>query len=343
MKVVANPHDQHRLGDFLLDGLRSDAVRFDGAVAFARRSGVRHLAPAIRRFSAGRPFHLVVGIDLHSTSIEALEMLLDAAGENAHLHIFYNPAATFHPKLFRFEHADHWQVYCGSGNLTKSGLFENYEIGLLATLAKSVADDEACNDRLGAELARWTSTEAGSAKVLTAELIKQLADSKLILPEARIRNVRAAAQAAVGAPESDAPLFPTVAVPGAPPPPKWKPLTPGPAKAGAAPPGPQSGRLRQPEAALLMLRIAATMPKRRATTGEMIERAPTLFTPSAVDRQPSRTRPKQPQWHQIIRNVISHRDGRTSLFALGLAKRIADGLVVTDKGIKHLRDFGYPG
>lgn len=100
-------------------------------------------------------------------------------------------------------------------------------------------------------------------------------------------------------------------------------------------------RLREPEARLLALKVAALMPGYRATTEELIRGVPRLFSPSDIDLRPSRTRPLQPQWHQIIRNVISHRNAPAGPFAKGLAERTRRGLAVTEDGINYLRTVGY--
>jgi hypothetical protein len=100
-------------------------------------------------------------------------------------------------------------------------------------------------------------------------------------------------------------------------------------------------RLREPEARLLVLKIASLMPDRRASTEQLIERAPDYFLPSEVDLQPSKTRRLQPRWHQIIRNVISHRNIPLSPFVTGLAERTEDGLSVTDRGVDFLKGLGF--
>ncbi len=90
-----------------------------------------------------------------------------------------------------------------------------------------------------------------------------------------------------------------------------------------------------------MLRIAAKMPNRRATTEQFIGAIPDLHQLSRLDLQRSKTRPLQPRWHQIVRNVISHRSLPAGPFATGLAERTPDGLAVTRKGITYLRRLGY--
>lgn len=104
---------------------------------------------------------------------------------------------------------------------------------------------------------------------------------------------------------------------------------------------PARDRLREPEARLLALKIAAGMPDRRASTQQLIDSASKFFAPSPNDLQPSSTRPLQPQWHQIIRNVISHRGSPHGPFHLGYAERTENGLAVTEAGIDYLRSRGY--
>ena len=100
-------------------------------------------------------------------------------------------------------------------------------------------------------------------------------------------------------------------------------------------------RLREPEARLIVLKSAALMPDRTATTDQLIERATDLFTPSKLDLMQSRTRERQPQWHQIIRNVISHRTTPNGPFEQGFAVRTPGGLSVTSAGIDYLAAHGF--
>jgi hypothetical protein len=100
-------------------------------------------------------------------------------------------------------------------------------------------------------------------------------------------------------------------------------------------------RLREPEARLIALKVAALMPNRTATTEQLIDQAVKLCTPSSLDLELSRTRERQPQWHQIMRNVISHRNIPSGPFSQGLAVRTNDGLSVTDAGIQYLQDLGF--
>ena len=100
-------------------------------------------------------------------------------------------------------------------------------------------------------------------------------------------------------------------------------------------------RLREPEARLIALKVAALSPNRTATTEQLIEGATKLFTPSAIDLKPSRRRRLQPQWHQIMRNVISHRTSPHGPFEKGYAVRTANGMSVTDNGMDYLSEVGF--
>lgn len=217
MTLIAHPFDTLRLGNFLLNGLESDATGFAGAAAFARRSGIGYLAAALHNFGVQHPLQLTIGVDLLGTSKEALELLLESAADKARLFVFHNPNATFHPKVFRFEYHDRWEVYTGSGNLTRGGLFANYEVGLVATLDRNVPADVVLNQRFDAEFARWSDVTSGTVQPLSDMLVKQLVDSGLVVPE---RAIRAAQQAAhrAAAPATTAELpFTAAETPAAPP------------------------------------------------------------------------------------------------------------------------------
>ena len=187
MKLILGPNDAFRLGDFLIEGLEGDAVSFRGLSAFARKSGISHLFSGISAFSATRPFQLTVGVDLQGTSIEALEMLLDAASATAEVLIFHNPGApTFHPKLFRFEYSDLTELYVGSGNLTRGGLFTNYEAGILYTMKAGHDGDHGAKVALEASIDRWSDTNNPTTVALTPDVIQQLVDDGLICSEKTI-------------------------------------------------------------------------------------------------------------------------------------------------------------
>jgi len=101
------------------------------------------------------------------------------------------------------------------------------------------------------------------------------------------------------------------------------------------------GKLREPEARILVLEIAATFPNHEASTTEIKKAAPQFREWSEADLLPSTTRRNESMWQQIIGNAIgSHERSRTSIFNRGLAVRTRNGIRVTEKGIEFLKAKG---
>lgn len=96
-------------------------------------------------------------------------------------------------------------------------------------------------------------------------------------------------------------------------------------------------KLREPEARILALRIAATFPNHESSTADIKKLVPKYREFSEADLLPSKSRANETMWQQIIGNVVSHQKVGTSLFKRGLAIRIADGIRVTEKGIEFLK------
>ena len=100
-------------------------------------------------------------------------------------------------------------------------------------------------------------------------------------------------------------------------------------------------RLREPEARLLALKIAARRQDRTATTEYIKKEIPKVYPLSEADMQPSQTRGREHLWQQIVGNVISHKSSPTGLFRRGLAVLTDDGLTVTDDGMAYLNSIGF--
>lgn len=106
---------------------------------------------------------------------------------------------------------------------------------------------------------------------------------------------------------------------------------------------PAKTKLREPEARLLALAIAASMPGHRASTSRIKDLLPARRELTPADLVPSPTRKGEEAWQQIVGNVVSHQKTSTSIFKRGLATRTDDGIEVTPKGIDYLKDKGlYP-
>jgi hypothetical protein len=100
-------------------------------------------------------------------------------------------------------------------------------------------------------------------------------------------------------------------------------------------------RLREPEARILALKIAAGCPGHMATTEYIKQRVPDYYPLSEIDLRPSPSRSNESRWQQIVGNVISHHKTISGVFANGYAIRTADGLRVTDNGLAYLNNIGF--
>jgi len=101
-------------------------------------------------------------------------------------------------------------------------------------------------------------------------------------------------------------------------------------------------RLREQEARVLVLKIAASQPHRSATISKLRQEIPNYFDLSPADRSPSPSRNNEALWQIVIRNAISsHRTGPRTIFAQGWAKKIPGGLKVTRLGMNYLNSIGF--
>jgi hypothetical protein len=104
---------------------------------------------------------------------------------------------------------------------------------------------------------------------------------------------------------------------------------------------PKDDRLREPEARILALKIAAQCPDRAASTHFIKSEMPKYTELSDADHRWSLSRPREQVWQQIVGNVVSHHETPSGPFAKGYALRTRDGLSVTEKGIDYLNSMGF--
>ncbi|WP_431283214.1 hypothetical protein ACQW02_28080 [Humitalea sp. 24SJ18S-53] len=104
---------------------------------------------------------------------------------------------------------------------------------------------------------------------------------------------------------------------------------------------PRGDRLRESEARILALKIAAQQPSRTASTRFIKSEVPKYTELSEDDRRPSSSRRNEALWQQIVGNVMSHKTTPAGPFELGYATRTSDGLSVTDKGMAYLNSMGF--
>jgi|GEM_PF-1681197 hypothetical protein len=101
-------------------------------------------------------------------------------------------------------------------------------------------------------------------------------------------------------------------------------------------------RLRESEARVLVLKIAASQPERSATIGKLREEIPRYFDLSPADKARSPSRKNEALWQIILRNTISsHKTGARTIFAQGWARKTPSGLKVTRRGMDYLNSIGF--
>lgn len=165
MEFIHQPSPSGRIGDYLADNLARPWKSFRAAVAFVKRSGTRHIAPALAAFARRSAVEIIAGIDHRGTSAEGLQDLLDAVPAGRVI-VFHNPLPfTFHPKVYLFKSADSADLLVGSGNLTEGGLFTNYEAAVRVSLTMAEPRDAAVLRSVEQRLDAWANS-TGTARVL---------------------------------------------------------------------------------------------------------------------------------------------------------------------------------
>ena len=153
-------------------------------MAFIKRSGTRHIAPALATFAQAADVEIIAGVDHGGTSLEGLRDLLEAVSPTGRVLVFHNRLPfTFHPKLYLFKNASAAEVLIGSGNLTEGGLFTNYEAGVSISLDLARVHEAATLASIERTLDGWADLSAGNTHVLNDELLDQLVDLGIVPSE----------------------------------------------------------------------------------------------------------------------------------------------------------------
>ncbi len=79
------------------------------------------------------------------------------------------------------------------------------------------------------------------------------------------------------------------------------------------------------------LQLAAGRPNGVITTTELIEDLTEIFQPEGQDAEILVER-NDTHFSQKVRNIISHREGESTMFALGYAEYTGDGIQITNAG-----------
>jgi hypothetical protein len=101
-------------------------------------------------------------------------------------------------------------------------------------------------------------------------------------------------------------------------------------------------RLKEREARILILKIAASQPKRSVSITKLREEVPKYFDLSPIDKRRSPSRKNEVLWQIVVRNTTSsHTTGNQTIFAQGWAEKIPGGLKVTKSGVDYLNSIGF--
>ena len=107
--------------------------------AWTRRWAIQELMVSLRDYlNGGGRFTLYTGNSFRSTSIEAIELLMELAVDfpsQVHIFVCAQPTGSFHPKVYVYLDSDtqtSW-LSVGSSNLTRGGMYTNIEANLIST------------------------------------------------------------------------------------------------------------------------------------------------------------------------------------------------------------------
>ena len=94
-------------------------------------------------------------------------------------------------------------------------------------------------------------------------------------------------------------------------------------------------RISERDLVIPALQLAASQPNGVITTTELIEELTEIFQPEGQDAEILAGR-NDTHFSQKVRNIISHREDESTMFALGYARYTGDGIQITDAGRRFL-------
>jgi hypothetical protein len=179
-----------QIGSVLADGMRDATMsRLWIATAWGKRSGIGRIQRAAADFRAGGgTSEVIVGIDEGGATREGLTACLDAFDD---VFIYHDPGPrTFHPKIYAVEGQQKAMLVVGSGNLTRGGLFTNYEAAFVVDAVLGESEWHIRDDVRGYFDALLGVGEA--VRPLDAELIELLGEEGWVTSEATQNRRRSA-------------------------------------------------------------------------------------------------------------------------------------------------------
>jgi hypothetical protein len=106
------------------------------------------------------------------------------------------------------------------------------------------------------------------------------------------------------------------------------------------PRGSKPGRTSEPEIAIAALRIARDKGG-TVRTSALKDEVPDYINLTPGDLVQSQTRPSEKMYHQIVGNIISHKNSEGNIIFEGYADYTGDGIQITEKGQALLKSLGY--
>lgn len=111
-------------------------------------------------------------------------------------------------------------------------------------------------------------------------------------------------------------------------------------KSSTQPPRKIWNRTPEDEMRIAALRVAAGKPDGKATTTQIKNEVDRYVSLTPADRLPSKTRPNEAMYQQIVGNIVSHRQSKNSIFGMGWAIYTGNGIQITDVGRQYLNTLG---
>ena len=171
----------HDLYASLVDAIdQADEVYI--VAAFAQRSGVELLLPALRRaVERGADVHFLIGDYLHITDPEALAALLKLDGLS--IRFYRSGGRAFHPKAYLFRNAETGLSIVGSSNISKSAFRNGIEWNL--HLPQAVAP-HILDDAIEAFMDLYLSEAAQDLNPMVLEAYRQEHDARQYVAEPEV-------------------------------------------------------------------------------------------------------------------------------------------------------------
>ena len=176
-------------GDVINNALQETSYNsFAAFVAFVSVDGIKQLQEGFDKFiAAGGQIRLYVGVDLHGTSKEALELLLSLDSINTFI-VHSSNRIVYHPKIYSFEGDNKNMVMVGSSNLTVSGLYQNIEASLCITSEGDDEQDKSLISDIYDYYNAILSNDSTYCQPLTQEIIDLLYNNKIVLTSKETRT-----------------------------------------------------------------------------------------------------------------------------------------------------------